>query len=363
MPLTTFAVGAPAVAGFRTHTNNWNTTNTGVALTTGDALEFLLDGAPTTKPVYAENASVYGGVGVQRAGLGASKLEWEGPVKFNGMFLSALSRFFALFFGTETTASLGSGAYSHLFTLAVNSQMVGNFAWIDNLLCHDIPMCKVQSLEFEFEAGQIPTVTVGLIGKRELTDGSGANTLAGMTTTAITFPSQPAIRYPLLSSGVSTFRLNTASGALLASGDAMNPSGIKLSFQRKMEKRFTNLNTPYCDEPVCGGWFEIGGSMTFPTIAAAAEWNRIVGQTECKLDVEFTGSTIGGGITYEWFFEFPSIFPTGDGAPKPSGPNLLGYELPFTAYSAISHPSGMSFALPRFTVTDNVSANHGTNGV
>ena len=166
MAITPGPVGATTIAGFRTHTNDWNSSNTGAALTTGDAFEMRLEGVPKPKPIYSENVGVVGGVGLQRMGLTLSKYELSGDIKVNGLFAcNALSRMIACWFGAETTTSLGGSptAYSHLFTIATNSAFVGNWAYVENLLAHDSPMTKAQSLGFDWEPGMQPVITVGLV--------------------------------------------------------------------------------------------------------------------------------------------------------------------------------------------------------
>lgn len=364
MATTAAQVGATLLAGFRTHTNDWNATNTGAALTTTDALEIRPEGIPHMEAEYAPNLGVYGGVGMQRIGLSVATYKCMGPIKINGLFsCHALARLIACWFGAEETTLLGSGAYSHVLTIAANSPYVGNFAYRENQLCHDIPMTKVDEVDFEWEPGQIPTVTVTINGKRELVDGSGLNTFAGMTTSAITFPTQPAILYPILAPSTCTVRFNTASGGLLTASDVpvQGVTKISLSFKRKPEMVYSNLNTPYPDEPIYGPDFEVSGTLGFSRQAAVAEWNRLIGQTETKLDIAFTGTTIGGGYTYKWLFEFPSIIPQSSGAPSVSARGVLSYDLQFSAYEALANPSGMAFVRPRMTIVDIATANHVTN--
>lgn len=350
---------ATIVAGFRTHTNDWNTTNTGALISTGDAVDMRLDGAPVPKPKYAENTGVYGGVGWQRMGLPASQVEWGGPVTFNARFYSALTRMFAVFFGAETVAAIGSGAYTHAFTMASKPAWVGNFSYNDFLMCHDIAMVKVKGLEFEWNEGQIPKVTVDMFGKRELVDGSGLNTASTMVVSSVTYPTQSTTYpYPLLQG--STIRVHTASGIALAAAHALGVAKINIKLERDYKDYFTNLNLPYRDEPIAGGWFKGSVTFGFPYLKTVAEWDRIVGQTECKIDIAFTGEAIGAN-TWKWLFEFPCAYAVSE-APKPSNPTPPTFDLTFDVGSALANPSGMSFSVPTFTVTDVITGSHSTNG-
>ena len=182
-----------------------------------------------------------------------------------------------------------------------------------------------------------------------------------MTTSVVTFPTMPTIRFPLLAPGTCTVRFNDASSGLLASGDRVYPNKISLSWKRKPEKTFA-IVTPYIDEPIYGAEFDCSGTIGFPRASAAAEWNRLIANTETKVDIAFTGSTIGGGITYKWFFEYPSVVPKPEGLWKPSKSNLLSYDVGFMVKEGLSNPSGMAFTRPRFTLTDNVNAYHYNNG-
>lgn len=365
MATTTAAVGATLVAGFRTHTNDWNTVYTGAALTTGDALELHPDISLAMRAKYSPNAGIYGGIGLPRVGLSVESYETVGSIKVNGRFLSAISRLFALFFGAETTALVAGAAYSHLFTWTANSQYLGTFAYFANLLCHDFPMVKVSSLTFTFETGKIPVVEIGLIGKREYIDGTGANTAGGMVVGTVTLPAgQPAILYPIWNAANGVVRLVDPSSTVLASTTHDKfPSKIVINYKRKPPTIQTNRNNPYPDEPIYNdGDLEADVTLTFPYISAAAEWSRMAAQTETHMDMTITGSALGGS-NYKWNFEWPCAIPASDGVPVPSSSGLLGYDLKFSCYEALDNPSGQAFNRPRMTITDNVTNNHLTNGV
>lgn len=364
MAAGTKAYGAACTAAFKTHTNNWETGGlNGTLLGSGDALEILLAGIPTPENDYQENEGVVAGIGIKRPGR-IKTTKWEGSIKANALYACALRRMIAAWFGDETTTSLGSGAYSHLFVPLANSTIVGNWCHDDYVLSHDVPFCKVQSLEFDWEGvGAIPTMTVGLIGQREYSDNTGSNTHTVMTNGTVTLPTQPTTLYPILGDGTSTVRMNDHTGAQLASGNQVNPSKVNLKFARKMESFFTDNLGPYGDEPQYGAWFDISGTIGFPTFSAAADWNRLIAQTPTKLDLQFDGDLIGGGFYWRWLFQYPWIRPKSEGVHKVDGPNVLSWEVQFMVEEALSHPSGMSFARPRMTITDTTSANHSTNGV
>ena len=61
--------GALALAGAKTHTNPWNSSDTGTALSTGDGFEYYLQGAPKTSVGMAPNESATGTIPLQKQGL------------------------------------------------------------------------------------------------------------------------------------------------------------------------------------------------------------------------------------------------------------------------------------------------------
>jgi len=360
MSLTSYAAGATCYAGFKTHTNDWNTTNTGVQLGAGDGLELLPNGVPRTATVMAENtALIGGGPGVQRYPTKATE-SIEGAATFNWNY-SGPQRLIASLFGVEVASSLGSGGYSHLFTLGNNSSIVGNFAWTDNLRCHDLNMAKVEAITFALPAdGQRGTITPTFLAKRELVDGSGANTTSTMA--SVTLPTQASTRYAVLTSSQLIVRYNAASGDALAAGDKIYPSGMTLTFARAYKRRRTARNAPYVDEPVVGAWLPVSGSLTFPIDEVSGWWSDMVDGTEKKMDIALTGSLIGGSVYWKYLFELPSVNVSTEGLPDLNTPDLLETTINFTAHYAASQPTGMAFNFPRLTVTDTTATTHATNG-
>lgn len=364
MAQTGMVLTQTCMSGFRTHTNDWESSNTGAALTTGDALPLTLSGIMQTEVEYSENDAVIGGVGLRREPI-VRTYKCEGTAKFTNLFAcNGIARMIACWFGAEAAqSSLGSGAYLHLFTIAANTEYVGDFAVYDNLLVHDFTMTKIESLEFEWEYGAIPTVTVGMVAKREYTDGSTLNTSSTLTRTLVTLPTQPATLYPILASGstASTIRLKDQSGTTLASGDQVYASKVNLKFMRKFDRLFSDRNTPYIDEPVGGDWLDVSGSIGFTNHRTLAEFTRIASGTATKLDISFIGGTIGGSNTWKWLFEYPIVYPTGD-LPKLSKPGVPPFDFAFSAYDATTQPTGMAFTLPRLSITDNINGRHYLNG-
>lgn len=360
MGLATYAIGAPAVAGFRFHTNDWNSTNTGAALTTGDGFELLPSGVPRTTVMMSEVDSVTGGVGIKRYPVKGSE-EFKGSLKMPASY-SGPQRMIAGFYGADTTSSLGSGAYSHLLTFTNNSTYSGTLAWTDNLVCHDCSMTKIESYGVDWKEGALGVFEFGVVGKRELIDGSGANTLSSVNSNC-TLPSQPAIRYMIISSAQCTVRIRNAADGALAAGHVYYPNAISLKFARELKRRKTSHNLPYIDEPLVGNWIPVTGTISFPIWDLIQDWTDIVAGTEKKMDIAFVGTTIGGGFTWKYLWEFPSVYIKSDGLPDLNNPDLLELSFPFTAHTANSAPTGMAFTTPRLTITDTTAASHLTNGV
>jgi hypothetical protein len=364
MALTSFALGSKSFAAAKFHSNDWNSTNTGTALGTGDGFEMLPSGAPRTTIVWADNESLPGGAALMHPRVKRQEMV-EGSFTINAIFTHGL-RPIASWWGAEAVAAGGGTGYVHTFTLSPSSTYVYNLLWSDNLVAHDIPMCKTESLSFNWDDANLGTVEIGVIGKRELIDDSGATTLANAEAN-ITIPS--VIEHVVISDAQCVVRINNQTAGALGTtsswgtADVICPNAISLDFVRSYKRRFTSCAAPYMNEPVGTDWIDISGSITLPIWTVTQIMADIVAGTPQKMDIVFTGAAIGGGDFYEWKFEFPYVTIDSDGLPDLATADLSEITIPFVAHTAFANPTGMAFALPQLTVTDATAAVHVTNGV
>lgn len=358
MSVINLAVGAPFYGGFKQVTSapDWDgvITTQGVLLGSGDGLEILPTGVPMTKLGFVEDNSL-NSTGVQRKRQ-LRTIDCEGSIQVLCRYRGCERLIFG-WFGTDTmTGPTDTVVYTHKATInTINKGNIFNFAAYDNLVCRDFPVCKVEHLKMEFAENTLSVLEAGLVAKRELQDGSGLNTTS--TITSVTLPSPK--EYVVLSAASTVLRMKTVTGSetALGSNDILYPSKISLTFARKYKKRRSTRNNPYIDEPVAGAWFLIGGSFTLPIDDATAYWTDIVGASEKKMDITFTGGAIAGSASsfYTWLFEYPSMIIESGGLPNINTPDLLEVTFPFTAHRADANPGGMSFQLPQFTCKNLVS--------
>lgn len=368
MSLSTYALGQRAIGGFKFHTADWNTTNTGTALGSGDGIEWLYKGTPKTKVIWTDNTRSTGGAAIQYKREKVQE-EFDGSFSVNAGF-RLNQRLVAAVYGTDTTTLISGTAYSHLMTFnSIMGGVNGNLGWTDNLNLHDCAMFRVESIDFDWAENKIGELTVNGFGKREILDGSGSNTLATVNANC-TLPTQNTTRYQFLSSAQARVRLAlAASGALGAAADytatdAIYPNHIKMSIKRKYMRRHTNLNNPYMDEPVGSDWYEISGTLDLPIMEYAALYTNLIPGTEHKMDIRFLGSQIAVTGQYDtWTWEHPSVTIDTSGLPSLDTPDLLKVSIPWKASTATTAPTGMAFTTPRLTIIDATSASHLTNGV
>jgi hypothetical protein len=358
-----FGLGALGKAGFATHLNAWDTTDTGVALSTGDMIEMLPTGFPNEKTTSDPNVAIHG-TGLQAREVVTTKAI-DGPINCYLNFYSAVSRIMACLFGTEATSVLTSAqSWSHLMTTnEENTAIHGTLAATDNLVARDIMHCKPESAQLVFEQGKIAMGTFGMLGKQMVIDDSGANTLAGLDAN-LTMLAQPTNKYLLLSSAQPSFRINAFSGGALGAGDALYPSKVTVNLARSYARRYTAQNGQFIDEPKGGAWREIGLTAEFTDWTDSTHWTWIEDMTSLKCDLSFTSpDSIGASSDkYKWLFEFPEMQIKGD-VPDLNDPDLLKVTFPLIAKEAPSNPTGMAFTAPRLTIQDAASADHLTNGV
>ncbi len=357
MSLTTFSQGRAAKAGYKLVTSyDWDT-GTGVELGAGDGLELLPSGTPKTEIGAIENQGLCG-AGVQLAKLVGTE-SVSGSPSFNFAYYD-VRRLIMSAYGAETVADLTGGAYSHLATIDEINSNVGSFAWPDKLVAHDIENCKVGGYEATFEEGALGVFKPDLLGRRELTDGSGSNTLA--TLAAVTLPTAPTTRYVLHPQF--TVRMNAASGSALAGGDVIKPSKITIKLERGWASRRTTANGLFIDAPVGGAWIKTSLALDFPINEVAAHYGWMRALTELKCDVVASGSAIGAsGFNDQYKWEWPLLQVDASGWPDLNTPDLLTITLNGEGHTARdSLTSGMLFSGHRLTIQDNEAISHLTNG-
>lgn len=359
MAVTSYSHGVAANFGFRTHTNAWNTTNTGVAHTTGDMFESPLAGFPRTTSEGAENNAATGGVGVRWSSIKTREGIIGQVPAYLGFNTLAIARMIACVHGDETTAQVAATtAYTHTFGWARSSSYVGCLVATDALRLREIAMCKPFGYEVRVVEGEITQIIFDVVGKREIVDGSGSNTLGAY---AGTLPAKLSVPYAMLDN--SAVRIAAASGGALGSGDLRYPSTFNFHFRRAYNTgRRTALNAPYIDEPVGGAWIDMGGEFQFTIDDTTGDWAWLRDRTPLKADIVFdSGVDIDGGNNWKLTWELPEIVPNTDGLPDLDTEDILTPSIPFTCEQAASAPTGMSVTLPTFTWQNDSTADHATN--
>lgn len=360
MAMTAYGHGTEAVWGFKTHTGNWNTVDTGTALSTGDGFPVLLAGVPKTTTEIAANNSAPGTLAIQKPGV-KTREGVAGSFKSLAQFnCDALLRMFACHYGAEATAQQGgTTAYNHAFTYATNTALVGNLAGTDNIRLRDFPMTKIMAFEIEIMEGEIGVVTFEPALKKELNDDSGSNTLANVNTNC-TIPS--VISTPYLTLADTTVRVNAQSGGALGGGDVVGVTGVRMRFARAWNVgRRNSVSGLFIREPVGGAWGLVGLELTFDADEDTG-YTWMKGATALKADVTIdSGVEAGTAYNYQWLAEYPYLEPSTDGLPDLSTEDITTEALNMVGKKALTNPTGMAFQQAQLTVTDQVTGDHSTS--
>lgn len=361
MSETSFALGEGAAAGFKINAAEWNTSNTGVVMGTNDRVEITgVDLKP--KVTWADNDALPGAVAIRRAGV-IAQYDYVGKLTGNLPY-HGIGRFMASLWGSETTTEYGvaGAAYNHLFIPAADSPYYAAFAYGNLMECHDFAFLHVFGGTFTYATNAIPKVEWDVIAKKELTDGSGSNTLVTLGNLSH-LATQPATRFPMLHAAPTTIRMNTSSGIALATGDKRYPSQVVISVKRTMGPLMSLQNAPFTDQPHNNGWLDIMVTLTFPNYKTASDWTAALAGNLNKLDMTSIGDVIGSSETFQHIWELPLLEIDANGLPNISKPGLLGYTIPLRARVPYAAVAGMSSLYPSFSLRDSISGNHYANAI
>ena len=139
-----------------------------------------------------------------------------------------------------------------------------------------------------------------------------------------------------------TFKINDESGAALADGDKVYPSGFELSFNRPMEADWV-AGASGMAEPSPTGFPEATLTLKFPRYNDAnhaffTNWNA---DTRKKMEIYFKGALIESTYYYEFTITMPNLKVTNASAPI-SGPGKIPTDISFRLLGTDSAPTGMT---------------------
>ena len=352
MAITSFSHGARGIAGVVYNSNAWQTTDTAETIGASDGIELYLDqGWPITVPTRDEVAIAHGST-LQIPSVKTGE-KWEGTFSTTCPYYMASHVMIANWWGTESTAQQGAtAAYKHSFSFDEDAEgLVMSGGLSDRIRLREVPHFKAEKMKYIFEQGKVGRIEWGVVGKREIVDDSGTNGLAAFDA-AVTFLTQPTIRYPIINSSQFVCRIRASADGALGADHKRYPERIELNFERNF-KRFSRTDTGlYISEPVGGDWRLMGGQLDFPVDDTTADWAWLRDGTGLKMDITATGTLIEATYYYEMFWQYPYIELSGDGLPVVNTADVLTTRFPFIARTATAAPTGMTTTEPTMTITD-----------
>ncbi len=230
-------------------------------------------------------------------------------------------------------------AYAQTFSLA--NTLDGLFATfiVDNRINIDeYTTVKITGFNLKGQVGKPLEISFHAISIDRITN-SVVNTLTTFAT--VTF--FETLNRVLYSQGL--FRLNTASGAALGSGDIVYPDSFELDFKRKMAGKYgTGTTMDLIDEPTNDGLPTITLKLEFPRYYANTYFTDWDAATNLKMDMAFTGDVIATGYNRSFKISLPNLKLSSVELPISAG--ILKHPLEFQCLGAVTAPTGMTVTNP-----------------
>lgn len=206
-------------------------------------------------------------------------------------------------FGSETTASLGSGAYLH--SIMVNENLNSNWATVafqaDSATVHEYKNGVVTRVGFTANTNDYLKKSVDILASNRLITGT---TNSAVSLTAASLPTNSPISIVRSSH---KFRINAQGGGALADGDKVNVTQVQIDYNRPQEHVDEIRNAAGNGEPRSSGLIEATLTVTFRNKADDTWFTAADAGTDYKADFFVTGATIGGGFSYQYEFAFPLL--------------------------------------------------------
>ncbi|MBI4822666.1 MAG: hypothetical protein HY805_00320 [Nitrospirae bacterium] len=283
-------------------------------------------------------------------GMPFSEQRDMGQVKVEGslnafMRYDGLDTLIALAMGATGGAPTQQGtttAYAQKFTLSdILDGLFATVAINKKVNVFEYPSVKVSGWTLRAEMGKPVEIDFDVIADNEDFN-SSINNLTSFANVTY-FEKENRI---LMSQGV--FRLNDKSGAALADGDKVYPSGFELSYKRKVTGAYIVGQSNRIDEPQTDGLPEVKLKLTFPRYTATTYLSALGSDTRKKMDIVFTGSLIEATYYRTFKLQFPHLALLNAEAVTDKG--QVKHPLEFECLATPTAPTGMTGILKPFQV-------------
>jgi len=174
---------------------------------------------------------------------------------------------------------------------------------------------KINSMTLNCAVGEPLSVTYSLLGRSETTGGTKTSDASISTLNPLTFDE----------------------GALTVDGTSQEVSGFTLTINNNLKEDKGALGSKYRVALPKSGFRDVTGSLNME-FDDMTMYNKYVNGTESALALKFTSDDVITGAaseTYELHIECPRVVFTGT-TPTVSGPDLIYFDMPFTALATNS---------------------------
>lgn len=328
-------------------TNKSAAWGTAVVLGAADAFDMYSESF-SQAPEFILDKSINGTISPRPKLLSGWKVEGEVevPARYEG--LEPLTAFVFGTAGVPTTvdttgrihalrpANSTNGIYS---TLAFQKDRT-------NELCvHEFDSVKWTGFTLASATRDFARITYRGLGRAEAVNTAGG-TNNNTTFASVTFPSNREI----MQHRQVVVRMNDQTTGALSGTDAICVSSIEITLTRPLISVLDSCSGYFSPEPFATDQLEVSGVLGFAkydnTASAgnAIAYAKKIAGTNQKMDITYTGDTLAGAATafYKWLFQFPYVQLGEGGAPNVTGTGPIEWQLPFTASSAVTAPTGMS---------------------
>jgi hypothetical protein len=197
-------------------------------------------------------------------------------------------------------------------------------------LVEELPFWKIDRAVFKWAAGKPLTLTLSGPASNLVTDSA--------TNTSTTFANVTILeRKNRMYFAQTVFRINAQTGGALAGGDAVKPTEVTLTFQRKLKADYTGATytvsggpaRDIIDEPINDGPLDISIQYVYPRTADLSGRADQYGAVAKKADITMTGPIIEGAIPYLATWQMPNLVPKSYENPHARGalPNTREYSV------------------------------------
>jgi hypothetical protein len=341
--MTTYKTGADTIIALKKSA----TFGTAVTVASGDKLE--VESLSQSKNPQELTANPIGSgnsmANDAQQGATAPSIDFEALMHYDAAEIAAL----AVFMGSDSAMSMGSGAYVHsiIHNTTFNAQYLTCALQADSADVMEFPTCVVNSVELS--AAEPPCYLKGafkmLANDRVI---SGTTNAYGDVGAATVANSTRIVPQPS-----DEFLINAQAGSALASpGDRLNVRSLTLTLNKEQafQKEFKGASGNGSPIPTGSPPFSGELALELKSLSDLTYFTAADAGTEYKASFTVTGSLIGGSVYRKFVINIPRMKLIQDPKYDLTSTSVNPLQLTFKFLVASSNPTGMISTYPYFMV-------------